>query len=86
MKEGIKLNSSIFIFIFNVCKSLDFLEFGKWVYFLIMKVGLEFDFYVSNVFVSMFVNCGDLMFVKNLFNDMFKWDLVLWNIIIVGFV
>lgn len=86
LKEGIKPNSSTFTSILNVCKSSDSLELGKWVHFLIMKAGLESDLHVSNALVSMFVNCGDLMSAKNLFNDMPKRDLVSWNTIIAGFV
>lgn len=51
-----------------------------------MENGLELDVVVGNIFLSMYVKCGSLDEVCNVFDILFRKDVVIWISMLVVYV
>lgn len=58
--EGVVLNKVIYMSILNVCLILKVLLVGEVIYIYICEDGFLLDVKLGNVFISMFVRCGNL--------------------------
>lgn len=38
------------------------------------------------LFLSMYIKCGDFFLVEKVFSEMLIWNVVFWNLMIVGYV
>lgn len=86
-EDKVVFNDVILILVLLVCVKLGVFEFGKWVY----KCGESFGFdkvnvNFMNVLVDMYVKCGVIEMVMEVFNIIKRRDLISWNIVINGLV
>ncbi|KAK1390337.1 Pentatricopeptide repeat-containing protein [Heracleum sosnowskyi] len=59
---------------------------GKQVHNHVLKVGFEFDVYVKNTLISMYVGCGSVRDARKVFDGSGVRDVVSWNSILAGYV
>lgn len=82
-----KFSFVIVVVVFFVCVRLGSLSVGKSIYFYVIKSGWVSVIFVGNVLVFMYVKCGCVYDgVYGFFFEIDEKDVVLWNVIIVGFV
>lgn len=79
-----KRNKYIFVSVLKVCYVVKDLEEGRWIYVEVISCGLEFDLYIGIILVDMYFSFGDIEDVWNVFDVLFEYDVVLWNVIIIG--
>lgn len=60
--------------------------FGKVVYVDIFGGMIEFYVFVGSFFVDMYFKCGSLEDVWKVFDRLWDKDVVIWNVMILGYV
>lgn len=70
--------------IVGACANMAVLELGKQVHGLVIGLGYESCFYISNALVDMYAKCSDVLTAKDIFGRMHRRDVVSWTSIIVG--
>ncbi|OMP08265.1 hypothetical protein COLO4_06627 [Corchorus olitorius] len=66
------------------CGRVGFLKNGKEIHCRAIRLGSNFDLFVSNALTDMYTKCGYLSLAENVFNKSLK-DEVSYNILIVGY-
>ncbi|XWS52656.1 hypothetical protein CRYUN_Cryun11dG0089600 [Craigia yunnanensis] len=66
------------------CGRVGFLQNGKEIHSRTIRMGSNFDLYVSNALSDMYTKCGNLNLAQNVFNNSVK-DEVSYNILILGY-
>lgn len=51
-----------------------------------IRIGVNLDLFVVSVFFYMYLKCGNVRSVRKVFEGMFRFDLVFWILLIVGYV
>ena len=51
----------------------------------ILEMGFRFDLNIGNALVDMYAKFGDLVKVRNVFDEMTQRDIVSWNSLISGY-
>lgn len=82
---SINTNSFTFCNILSVSTYLINLEKGKQIHSFILKIGFELDVFVRSAFIDMYAKCGSLDNAYDVFNKMFKQNLVSWIVIIARY-
>lgn len=59
---------------------------GRQVHNHVLKAGFEFDVYVKNTLISMYVGCGSVRDARKVFDGSGVRDLVSWNSMLAGYV
>lgn len=59
---------------------------GKVIYFDVVVKGFELNIFVGNFFIDMYGKCGGMLDVKVVFNLLSYCNVVLWNVLIMGYV
>ncbi|KAK8934266.1 Pentatricopeptide repeat-containing protein [Platanthera zijinensis] len=77
---------SSLISLLHYSKSHRLLSVGKTAHGVILRSGLEFDVYISNNLLSVYLSCGAISHARQVFDIMLQRDSVSWNIMISGLV
>lgn len=59
---------------------------GRYIYCEVNKVGFGFDVYVVIILVNMYNSCGSMLEVWYVFNLLYWWDVVVWNVMMISYV
>eukprot|EP01018_Ginkgo_biloba_P031290 Gb_27322 [translate_table: standard] len=81
---GIQPNKFTFPFVLMACSSLSALEEGKKIHDYIVRTGFESDVFVRTALIDMYAKCGNIKVARQLFEKMFKRNVVSWNAMIAG--
>ncbi|KAJ4704849.1 Pentatricopeptide repeat-containing protein [Melia azedarach] len=71
--------------VLGACSEIASLEMGNQVHCFIMKTGLGLYISVMNGLIDMYIKCGSLESVQELFNSIEDPDVVSWSSLIVGY-
>eukprot|EP01018_Ginkgo_biloba_P016554 Gb_35599 [translate_table: standard] len=74
-----------FASVLTASASLADLEYGEKIHTHIIKTGYEFDVFVGNALLDMYVKCGIMEYALQVFDNMFERDGVSWNGMIAGY-
>eukprot|EP01018_Ginkgo_biloba_P014303 Gb_06899 [translate_table: standard] len=83
--QDVKPNSVTMVSVLPACAHLAALQQGKWIHDFIIRSGLETDVSVGTALIDMYAKCGNLNVACQLFEEMSKRDVVLWNTMITGY-
>lgn len=67
-------------------KEVRFLGKGKVVYVDVWRYGLDCDVFVGSSLISMYLKLGSIVDVRRVFEGLFCWNMVCWNVMLVGYV
>ncbi|KAH9292649.1 hypothetical protein KI387_042166 [Taxus chinensis] len=84
-QEGMKPNHFSFASILRACSGIAALEMGRQLHGRIVIDGFESDEFVSCSLADMYVKCGSIKHARGLFDDLHKFDVVSWNVMISGY-
>ncbi|XP_073010446.1 pentatricopeptide repeat-containing protein At4g14050, mitochondrial-like [Typha latifolia] len=70
---------------FFACANIEALEVGRQLHSLAIKVGSQFNTYVSNSLITMYAKCKNMADVAQVFSQMGARDTVSWNSMIAAF-
>lgn len=72
--------------VLSVLVELEYFDGGEEIYGFGIKMGLDFDFFISNLLIDMYVKLGVLIEVFSIFYSMNVKNVVIWNVMVVNFV
>jgi pentatricopeptide repeat protein len=86
--EGVQPDKAIFVSILKMCSELldTALEQTREIHDDVVRSGFESDLLVGNALIDMYGKCGDMENARQVFDKMFKRDVVSWTVIIAGYV
>ncbi|EEF43683.1 pentatricopeptide repeat-containing protein, putative [Ricinus communis] len=84
-KDGVAMDAFAVASILPVCAKLNDVLSGKLIHLLVIKLGLEFDSFVSNALIAMYAKFGSLGLAQKVFDHMVVRDIVSWNSIIAAY-
>ncbi|CAM6028537.1 unnamed protein product [Sphagnum balticum] len=85
-QEGVEPDPVTFIGILNACASLRALEEGKCIHEQIIKSSFDSNVNVTTRIINMYVKCGSMEDAFKVFHSMPARDVVVWNVMILGYV
>ncbi|KFK36332.1 hypothetical protein AALP_AA4G109000 [Arabis alpina] len=83
--SGLKPDNFTFNFVVMACGNLTELGVGGSVHSSLLKVGFERDDHVKNSLIMMYVECGQVVDARKVFDEITERDLVSWNSMISGY-
>ena len=83
--EGISPNAITFVSILKVCGGAKWLLSGQQIHIQIIGRGLENDVFIRSTLIDMYAKCGLLLEAQNLFGSVLVHDIVVWNVLIMGY-
>eukprot|EP01018_Ginkgo_biloba_P013990 Gb_31795 [translate_table: standard] len=83
---GVNPDHYVFASVLSACASLVAIDYGKQVHARMLRTGFEADVSVGNALVTMYAQCGNIDYARQLFDKMAEQDLVSWNAMIAGYV
>ncbi|KAF0918028.1 hypothetical protein E2562_021719 [Oryza meyeriana var. granulata] len=75
-----------FVGILNACSDLGALAVGKQAHGLMVKLGIEVQKHVNSALVDMYAKCGCIGDAKEVFDQFYEVDTVLWTAMVAGHV
>eukprot|EP01018_Ginkgo_biloba_P008465 Gb_26313 [translate_table: standard] len=81
----VKPNPDAFASVLSACANLAALHEGKKIHEGIVSCGFHSDVFVGSALIDMYAKCGSIDDARNVFDNMLKQDVVLWNAMIVGY-
>eukprot|EP01018_Ginkgo_biloba_P034076 Gb_04449 [translate_table: standard] len=81
----VKPNKVTIVSVLSACADLAALQEGRDIHNYIIQNGLESDMYVQNALINMYTRCGSIKIARELFDNMFKRDVVSWSAMIAGY-
>eukprot|EP01018_Ginkgo_biloba_P028364 Gb_34248 [translate_table: standard] len=81
----VRPNEFTFASVLSSCASLAALEHGKQVHVNVIRNGFESNVFVGSALVDMYAKCGSIESARQVFDEMPTRDIVLWNVMIVGY-
>eukprot|EP01018_Ginkgo_biloba_P030316 Gb_23088 [translate_table: standard] len=82
---GVKPSTFTIVSVLPACGQLEILQQGKEIHGYIIKNGIELEGFVGNALIAMYCKCGSVKDGQQLFDKMYRKDVVSWNAIIAGF-
>ncbi|XP_057858010.2 pentatricopeptide repeat-containing protein At3g12770 [Cryptomeria japonica] len=84
-KENVKPNRNTFVSILRACVDSKNVEQGKKIHEEIRKSEVELDVVLSTVLIDMYSKCKNMEFAREMFDKMYRRDMVLWSAMIMGY-
>ncbi|KAK9269169.1 hypothetical protein L1049_000938 [Liquidambar formosana] len=85
-EDGLSPDNFTYPFVLKAIGCLGEVSEGVKVHGFVVKTGLEFDAYVCNSLMDMYAEFGNLVIMRQLFDEMPNRDVVSWNVLISGYV
>ena len=82
---GMAPDSVTIVSVLSACAHLEDLQQGKWIHDFIMQSGLYSNIFVSNSLIDMYAKCKRIDIACQIFDGMYKKDVVSWNAMISGY-
>ncbi|KAJ0038849.1 hypothetical protein Pint_23799 [Pistacia integerrima] len=79
-------NQFTFTSVLQACATMEGVDLGKQIHCLVVKVGLNFNVFVSNALMDVYAKCGRMENSMELFKETSNRNDVCWNTMIVGYV
>nr|GEW06164.1 hypothetical protein [Tanacetum cinerariifolium] len=83
---GVKADEVTMVVLISACGRLRDLSLGKRLHKYMCDYDLDFDVYVCNALIDMYMKCGDASLAVEVFNEMPVKNVVSWNSMIMGLV
>eukprot|EP01018_Ginkgo_biloba_P011239 Gb_08863 [translate_table: standard] len=83
--SDIKPNSVTMVSVIPAYARLAALQQGKWLHAYIIRAGFESDVIVGTALIDMYSKCGSIKIARQLFDKMFKRNVVSWTAMIAGY-
>eukprot|EP01018_Ginkgo_biloba_P019534 Gb_23934 [translate_table: standard] len=84
-RQGIKPDLITVVSILPVCSLVYGLQQGKGFHTYLIRSGFESSVFASNALVDMYAKCGSTEIARQLFDKMYKRDVISWNAMIAGY-
>lgn len=84
--SGIKVNSTTLSSIVMACSKSSNLRHGKFVHGYLIRNHEEGDIHVSSSLLDLYIKCGSICSAEHAFGKMSKSNVVIWNVMISGYV
>ncbi|XP_019707967.1 pentatricopeptide repeat-containing protein At1g71490 [Elaeis guineensis] len=85
VERGVRVDKFTYSAVLKACGEMRELELGREIHRRIDGSGLEWDLYVWNALVALYVKCGALEVARKVFDGMAERDVVTWNSMISGY-
>ncbi|KAJ4958183.1 hypothetical protein NE237_025294 [Protea cynaroides] len=85
-EDGLSPDNFTYPFVLKAIGCLREVTEGRKVHGFIVKTGLEFDSYVRNSLMDMYVEMGCIETLQQLFEEMTERDVITWNVLISSYV
>ncbi|ERM99861.1 hypothetical protein AMTR_s00098p00155650 [Amborella trichopoda] len=85
LSQGLKPDNLTYPSVIKACACLNSLQAGRDVHIDAINNGYEFDSFVANSLLNMYLKCGRFEDAKDLFNRIPERTVVAWNTMIAGF-
>eukprot|EP01018_Ginkgo_biloba_P026598 Gb_12372 [translate_table: standard] len=85
-QAGIQPDNFTFPNVLKACAGLSALQEGNEIYNYIVENGFESDVFVGAALIDMYAKCGCTENARNVFDKMYRKDVVLWTAMIAGYV
>eukprot|EP01018_Ginkgo_biloba_P021727 Gb_04028 [translate_table: standard] len=82
---GTKPNSVTIASVLPACARVATLRKGKEIHDYVIRKEYEFDIFVGNALIDMYARCGSLEDARQVFDKMYRRDVVSWTAMIVGY-
>lgn len=82
--NGMKPNCLTFPFLLKDCTGRLDSKTGRSVHGHVVKYGFDGDVFVGNSLISLYSACGFLDSALRVFDEMWVWDIVTWNSMVIG--
>ncbi|KAL5783638.1 hypothetical protein ACOSP7_008667 [Xanthoceras sorbifolium] len=86
LQRGHSPDHFTFPFVLKACSIVCYHDYGKCVHSRVLKTGFEVNVYVSTSLLNMYVCCEDMRSGLKVFDEIPKWNVVAWTILIAGYV
>ena len=84
-EQGFELDDATVVTVLPVCARLGAVDVGKWLHSYADSIGLLKEVIsVGNSLVDFYCKCGKLESASSIFNQMYRKDVVSWNVMISG--
>ncbi|KAH7438510.1 hypothetical protein KP509_04G018200 [Ceratopteris richardii] len=83
-QQGVEPNEFTLVSILKACSDLSMLEEGRQIHVALIECGFEQDTFVSNAIIDLYVHCNQFEDACNVFNKLFKRDVVSWSTLMGG--
>lgn len=83
---NIELDDFIFFFVIIACVRVGFFDYVLWVYDFMIGNKIVLNDILFVVFIGMYVKCGKIEMVKEVFGSIRSRDVFVWNVMIIGLV
>ncbi|RRT63124.1 hypothetical protein B296_00000872 [Ensete ventricosum] len=85
VRSGLRIDNFTLPFVLRACRDTMSLGPGVEIHHLVLKAGLQSDFFVSAALVDMYARCGDVEDARKVFDRMPKRDMVTWTVMMSGY-
>uniref|UniRef100_A0A5B7C9Q0 Pentatricopeptide repeat-containing protein n=1 Tax=Davidia involucrata TaxID=16924 RepID=A0A5B7C9Q0_DAVIN len=85
LRVGVSPDHLTFPFLAKASARLSALRLGAAVHGRIAKTGYETDRFVQNSLIHMYTSCGEIVYARNMFDEMPSRNLVSWNAMLDGY-
>ncbi|KAJ7534043.1 hypothetical protein O6H91_13G076700 [Diphasiastrum complanatum] len=83
--SGVKADTATFVSILKACGNIAAIDQGRKIHAQICETGLDLDLVVGSTLVDMYGKCGDLEKAHQVFDNLNRRDVVLFNALISGY-
>lgn len=77
-------NDFTLVAVVSACSRLGALDMGKWVHVYAESIGYKGNLFVGNALIDMYAKCGVIESAVEVFNCLYRKDIISWNTIING--
>lgn len=85
LEEGVEWDSVSYVGILGLCARLNDLNLGSQVHSRMLKIGFNFDMFVSSAIIDMYGKCGEILTARKFFGTLQARNVVSWTAILAAF-